>query len=75
MGTRRGKRADVEQQVQRLFNTQWMVVRQGMRLAPLPAGRVFAKGFAQVLEGLLPGDAHDGGAVGTLVGAARVPPR
>ncbi|MNE74263.1 hypothetical protein D3C80_1703300 [compost metagenome] len=75
MGARRGKGPDIEQQVQRFFHPQWMVMGKGVGLAPLPAGRVAAEGFTQMLEAVLPGDAHDRGTVGALVGAAGIPPR
>ena len=75
MGARCGERADVEQQVQRLFDPQRVVVGQGMGLAPLPTGRVVAQGFPQVLQAVLPRHAHHGVTVGALVGSAGVPPR
>ncbi|MCY1185909.1 hypothetical protein D9M73_267290 [compost metagenome] len=74
MGTRRGERSDVEQQVQRLLQPQRVVVSQGMSLAPLPAGRVVAEGIAQVRQGFAPGLLHRRIAITLFAAALFVPP-
>ncbi|MNH19453.1 hypothetical protein D3C79_791910 [compost metagenome] len=74
MRTRCGESADIEQQVQRLLQPERMVVGQGMRLAPLPGGRVVAQCLAQVGQAGLPGAFHRVAAATMLAAAMQPPP-
>ncbi|MNJ55539.1 hypothetical protein D3C77_510360 [compost metagenome] len=52
-----------------------MIVGQRMRLAPLPAGRIIAQGFAQVPKASLPGPLDCVGTAAMLAAAVQPPPR
>lgn len=74
MGAGGGERTDIEEAPEQRLLAQGVLVGQGMRLAPQPAGRVVAEGAAKMREGGVPGGPDDIRAGFPALCAAVVPP-